>query len=1836
MAGDSSMELLFLDTFKHQSAELTNVDVVRFPYGVLITEVRVIPPGIKAHSNLPDSRAFGETAPHAFQLDLFFNNVSKPSAPVFDRLGSLEYDENKSIVFRPNGKINTDGLVLRGWYTCLTLAVYGTAERPHSHERDSPPPPPPPPPQQQPPTSKRNVKHEWENEEQFNGSPPRPQPRGPRTPPGPPPPDDDDEDALPVPGLCPVKEECVERGDDYLEPVSPERSSLPPDDAYSDPEQEEDEGPAEEEDDDARSEGSEAEEEEEEDEEEGEEEMEDDGEGDDGYEQISSDEEDLESGAFKLPAFDLDYTPEDLASLPTVQYDPYERELRPLQHFTPPHITRYEAELNRLKGMDLQDQTSLCAESAAKLSELLEAWGEGPEAERGAGWVTALEEVPALLVKGLSVLSVKDTEGQKEQLKLLVEWTSEALNLDSALAQPIALNLRQLKAGAKLASSLADCGTQAVQVLLEKGVVSRLLELLFADHVSSTLKLSVLRSLDSIISEPQGMEALLREDHHDNRGTSGYQRLLELFLLDQTVRVATAGAAILQKGHFYEVLTDLQKTAGTWAERQHGEGEAGEREREGGERERERESTDREGEEGERENLEAEPESPMDMDTLLESASLSEADLERLQGLLEELHHLLETAPHCMVQPPSKAFPTTARITGPPERDDPYPTLYRYMHAAHFLESLAVVLTSPATCAHVGVLQAVRELLRFLSQTQQGLLFLLSQHEPTNLLLRILTPLTHLAPVSHLAHLAPLTPMMESEGEETSPGAEGSLDDGFWVWLMQALHALQAVAELNVPELEEGDNPDVLSTLHNLYLISFSSTGRSAVTHTLSLDTNLSCLVNLLEHHAKEGQGEGKARKSVTYNYACMLVLLVVQTSTELKMMEHYVAPLLSICKADENNAKLQELSKWLEPLEKLRFDISGIPTLIDFIKQNLENLMTPEGVGLVTALRVLCHIACPPSTVTGQQKDLKWNQAVIALFSAEGMDTFIKVLQKLTSVLLLLWRLHGPMGTTAQRVTMLFVASCALRLIRAMLTELLCGGACEFRDVRVPAVCVTLHMIICSTPATGRLDTEELRIQGDIVEVLLTFTHAVSEQETGSEETVAGNSWSLMLKEVLNSVLAAPENIYSSLSLLSELLPLPLPMQTTQALSVQDVGVAMNTRKLWSMHLHAQARVLQDVLRCVCVSSCPPLLSMLRRVCVQLCDLAAPTATLVMRTLLEQLHEEMQQEGVTSQLTRLLALLDSLVSQRSCKVAVLALLGGTIRSEVRGEGRAEDKLMDMLPSLLSMLLPPADASLSVQQNAELTASIIQSLCDQDISLIVSGSGEVCVSEAEQLANALPSRDMMPGICDRMLEVLGHSHSSYTLQLTCLRTMMFLTEHDYGLYHLKSSLKKHPSAVSSLLRRETTSFNKESAELLSALLDFLRQILNNESMDEDMDSRSLALSVNDMKQLLQWKDDSAEHPLPELEKHITELFKDDDSLEALVENVVGLRQILEGSGDAPSHMEPESEPALPSPEPLQTQFNNRTVYVLSDMLDEQLRALWFSPFQSDDMETDQDMVKVDLVALAQQCCPDLDLKAELERSFLSEPASPGHSKPAKGFRLGKHKHETFITSSGKSEYVEPAKRAHIMAAPRGRGRGAFGQLSRPHDIFRQRKQNTSRPPSMHVDDFLAAEFKEVSLPTGLALPKRPPKGGGAKPPTRGLFTGGTRGRGFQSHTRFFTPPAPKSALLAGNYPRREGGRGSTWNAPVTAVTHRGTYSEPRGGQSNFTRPLPSRQPPTGAYRLAPRDRAPRGRGTGLSWLSGGGLSVGGGGVSDSGRGQGKFSSSGSGGGRGRHVRSFTR
>lgn len=53
------------------------------------------------------------------------------------------------------------------------------------------------------------------------------------------------------------------------------------------------------------------------------------------------------------------------------------------------------------------------------------------------------------------------------------------------------------------------------------------------------------------------------------------------------------------------------------------------------------------------------------------------------------------------------------------------------------------------------------------------------------------------------------------------------------------------------------------------------------------------------------------------------------------------------------------------------------------------------------------------------------------------------------------------------------------------------------------------------------------------------------------------------------------------------------------------------------------------------------------------------------------------------------------------------------------------------------------------------------------------------------MTNSLPGREMLSAVCKGFLDVLENSESSVPLLLTSIRTLTFLTEHEYGLYHLK-------------------------------------------------------------------------------------------------------------------------------------------------------------------------------------------------------------------------------------------------------------------------------------------------------------------------------------------------------------------------------------------------------------------------------------------------------------------
>ena len=97
-------------------------------------------------------------------------------------------------------------------------------------------------------------------------------------------------------------------------------------------------------------------------------------------------------------------------------------------------------------------------------------------------------------------------------------------------------------------------------------------------------------------------------------------------------------------------------------------------------------------------------------------------------------------------------------------------------------------------------------------------------------------------------------------------------------------------------------------------------------------------------------------------------------------------------------------------------------------------------------------------------QRDPKWTQAIISLFSSNAMEVLIDLLKKLSDVVLPSWCQRQPL-TVTHAGSIVNLATFALQLIKAMLTSLLSDGDYQLRDMRVVSALLALHTVLCSAP---------------------------------------------------------------------------------------------------------------------------------------------------------------------------------------------------------------------------------------------------------------------------------------------------------------------------------------------------------------------------------------------------------------------------------------------------------------------------------------------------------------------------------------------------------------------------------------------------------------------------------------------------------------------------------------------------------------------------------------------------------------------------------------------------
>lgn len=1730
-------ELLFFDTFSHETSEELNLDLVQFTKTVCVTEIRIIPLGARVQADFPGGVRLGATNPSQFKIEFFVNDLSKPGASTFESLGGVEYNQNGNIHLECEHRIPTDGLVLRGWYTTITLAVYGhltkaiiqevpppgpvqplpdprappdsigpgstaaTAEwvqqhaqvgemaTPVEHSYMVEPPRDPynttyseesyPPPQDYP---SHHYQEEWQQsghtegytapKEEYEGSvmqweqrtsedkmhwergkdrerdmrhrsereyrehsrdcsPDYERPRGPRgdyhfPPRGPPPPHH--RAAAPWPGRprTPPAAPPVHRPGARTPPQPPAqesevRASLSPqlrsdqgslkrgETASPAPFESLSPGDVE-----SISEGEIPEAEGE-----GEGEIEGTETGQAQGTPLPTSPTQHEDHSLDVEQFEPILSDEEIAddSDPQFQdmdYDFSDYPEDPIKTFNP-----YSCELMPMvylgdPAVSSVDWETKKLEKTGEKNSRLEDLLDNVSLDLSTGsakeeWVHNVEQAFTIVNKHLPCAKNKEACINK-----LIKWVEIGLNFEEALSQPQpGYKLRHIKAGIRLVETMCQCGEDVTSKLMNAvNIQQKLIDLYHKDYMALSIKLMILRSLDASLRYNFAVEKFLHDD-----SWNGYRKLLEMVQGNQLARVKFAITSLLQKLHIYEVLDKLNKTVSELVD-------------DGKERE--------------------------DQDVCE-----TEVDIESISIYLEEIVKVYNEAP-TLISHPKRFLPVSAQFEIGPSSSypDPYPALYTFYRYHKLIESFLILLTHPGTSCYSSIVVPVYEMIGALLDSQDGLRFLASTPNVTNQLHRILVG-------------------NSSNTEEADESSQGSLPQlGLHlIYRLQALSHIDTLLNYFNDGKTDPDNAEVFEHLQHLYCLTFTAIGKISVTHVLSCGDHISVLLKLFK--CKQVDKDIKVKKAPGRGYIADLIITTVKYSDHVPFLQKYAREILDLI-AKDNSHELNEVLPWLKPVEnQSAFAYDDVRNLCEIIKKNVDNATSLPGE-LITAVRVLKYLGIPPkdkdvspsSPESLEYCELKYKCVIIQLFSLEGVNNLISVLQKLCEHYEQP-SLHAARLVGRQGLSLTSFILPAVQLIRRILTNVIKCRNTEFKDLTAIPVLLQTYTLMQAIPVNAHAHIDAQRICREIIETLLAYTQPVSSETTSETEALNKSLWTLMMSEVLKYIIVSPHTFLPGLSILSELLPLPLQVQTRTPLPEEEITRVVNSRKLWSAHLHPLNGLLHDFISTMSGSSYQPLLQVLRSVCVQLADLAAPTALTVTRAVLDSIANSVTpvDHPVSGYMMRLLNFLACLVTHASIKAAVIHLT-------VRNQAVKDERYPNLIVSLCHILRATFDSQIHIQAQ-ECIISIVQSLCHTELTLLpppgmLLVGGTASTPPEIYFANTLPPRDLLGTLILVMLEhVSNMQHSLTTLQPT-IRTFLMLTEHDYGFFHLRNCLEKKTDTLWNLLAKLCSVWSKERSEclsVLSATLELIRACMQPEEADESLGlpARSLVITPQELALILGWDKSSEEdkHPLYCIDTLLQESRAEDDSLETLCENVTELIKLLEEEGSKPIEAKEINEPLLPAPESLIAQFAARPVFIVGDVDDDRLSAAyWLATPPLDDQDTEMEQVQCDLLELAHSNLPELVL-AEKVAQLCRHKMTPGdleHAAPS-----GK-KRTTNMTS-------EQNNRRPFVAPMRGRGfRGAVQR----GDMFRSRPPNTSRPPSLHVDDFVALETcgQQPTGPTG--------------------------------------------------------------------------------------------------------------------------------------------------------------
>lgn len=673
---------------------------------------------------------------------------------------------------------------------------------------------------------------------------------------------------------------------------------------------------------------------------------------------------------------------------------------------------------------------------------------------------------------------------------------------------------------------------------------------------------------------------------------------------------------------------------------------------------------------------------------------------------------------------------------------------------------------------------------------------------------------------------------------------------------------LDAISDL--PPNHEKRDELLPEYFHELYSLAVADNyiGRSYVIETITMSGNIITILKQIEYEKKKinaattqntaasdasktAADNAILKKSPTLCYAIDLIDLTIRyATTNLDYLRQHGSVLINLAKShdqfDDVNISqiLQELAIFLKPLQIQNvfcYDNSAsFPSLCDVIKRSLEFITTFPG-DLIMALRIIRYLSMPDTSIFNDgtdfadtfgdasatnkfkqaneqhQVELKYKFVILQFYSADGISTCIQILDKLTTFFAQPAVHIATLGSTqGQMLTQILLPT--IEILRKMLSYVIDCRNTEFKDLTAIEPLLKTYTLVSYIPAQSIAGDDAHAIQNEIIKTLLAYTQPTPADGVDTE-SVQKSLWTQMLGELCKYIMSGPYTIVSGLSILSQLLPVPLPILTKNPLTNDEQNRMITERQLWSAHLHPQSIELSTLIQTLCVSSYGPLIDILSRVIGQLSDLAPNMALLVTKAVVESLLTDGSSSiqattnvsngsAPTTPLTatvsspsatatqtqtqlilayvnpstkRILGFLTNILCYAPVKVAFLSMIHG--------------KVLELLTKVLAVKSTSIPSNLLpiLNQEQESVLMIFHTILNGDISLV--GHSEYGVSNSKMsspsaeliVACSIPTKDCYIGILSAALDWFFNVDDSLNTtgcQFAAMKTMTLATNYE--------------------------------------------------------------------------------------------------------------------------------------------------------------------------------------------------------------------------------------------------------------------------------------------------------------------------------------------------------------------------------------------------------------------------------------------------------------------------